>query len=292
MVDHSLWDADGTLRPAGRQPAARVERARAPSTAPGSPAVRIVVSGGFTADKIRRFEAGRRARRRLRRGLEPDPGRERLHGRRRPLRGPCRPPRSGAASCPTASSSCGESSGARASCGTSTRSATSCLRHGRLVRARAPRRCCPRCAPSWSGPGEHGIVHVASADDHELGDPEISDDARLRRHLPAALPARDARRGQGGRDRAGRSAAARRARLPAGTASSACSRGGARSCCSRRASTSSRTRAPSAVLDVPWHQAHVVRLRRRHRRLRRRRRSAGSGGAGTPVTFVDDASAA
>ena len=38
-----------------------------------------------------------------------------------------------------------------------------------------------------------GIVHVASADDHELTDDEISDDARLPDHLSAALPPWDAR---------------------------------------------------------------------------------------------------
>ena len=34
-----------------------------------------------------------------------------------------------------------------------------------------------------------GIVHVASADDHELTDPELSQHAGLPQHLPAALPA-------------------------------------------------------------------------------------------------------
>ena len=37
---------------------------------------------------------------------------------------------------------------------------------------------------------EDGVTHLATADDHELTDPEISDDARLRGDLPASLPAR------------------------------------------------------------------------------------------------------
>ena len=45
--------------------------------------VRIVVSGGFTAEKIRAFEEAGRAGRRVRRRLVADPRRERLHRRRR-----------------------------------------------------------------------------------------------------------------------------------------------------------------------------------------------------------------
>ena len=45
-----------------------------------------------------------------------------------------------------------------------------------------------------------GIPHVASADDHELTDAEISDEPGLPHDVPAALPARHARRGEGRRD--------------------------------------------------------------------------------------------
>ena len=50
--------------------------------------VRIVVSGGFDAEKIARFEARGRAGRRLRRGLLAAARPERLHRRRRPRRRP------------------------------------------------------------------------------------------------------------------------------------------------------------------------------------------------------------
>ncbi len=43
--------------------------------------------------------------------------------------------------------------------------------------------------PRWNGsstrPARRGIVHVASADDHELTDPEISDVAGLPQHVSA-----------------------------------------------------------------------------------------------------------
>ena len=48
---------DGRLRPARRQRAARPEGARRARRATGSSACRIVVSGGFTVEKIRAFEA-------------------------------------------------------------------------------------------------------------------------------------------------------------------------------------------------------------------------------------------
>ena len=76
-------------------------------------------------------------------------------------------------------------------------------RHGRdgAARRRRPRR---------------RIVHVASADDHELTDPEISELARLPEHVSAALPARHARRREDRRDEAARPAAARARPVPAG----------------------------------------------------------------------------
>ena len=54
-----------------------------------------------------------------------------------------------------------------------------------------------------------GVAHVASADDHELTDPEISDAPGLPQHVSAALPARHARRREDPETRAGRPAAAR-----------------------------------------------------------------------------------
>ena len=63
-----------------------------------------------------------------------------------------------------------------------------------------------------------GIVHVASADDHELTDPEISDAPDFRNDLSAALPARHARRAQDPGDGAGRPGAAHaRAAPPSAT---------------------------------------------------------------------------
>ena len=64
-----------------------VRLVRAELDAHGRRDVKIVVSGGFTADRIRAFEAARRAGRRLRRRLVADPRLERLHGRRRVVDG-------------------------------------------------------------------------------------------------------------------------------------------------------------------------------------------------------------
>jgi nicotinate phosphoribosyltransferase len=56
MVDHSLWTQMGRFDPRGVNPQL-VWNVRAALDGAGFPGVRIVVSGGFTADKIRRFEA-------------------------------------------------------------------------------------------------------------------------------------------------------------------------------------------------------------------------------------------
>ena len=99
---------DGPLRPAWRQSAARAEGARGarPRGLPGRPDRRL---GRLHGGQDPRVRGGRRAGRRLRRRLEPDPRRERLHGRRRPLRRRSPPPRRGGASCRTrASPACAE----------------------------------------------------------------------------------------------------------------------------------------------------------------------------------------
>ena len=108
------------------------------------------------------------------------------------------------------------------------------------------------------------LVHVASADDHELTDPEISDDARPPEHVPAALPARHARRREDPRDEAARPAAAlARSRIPPGPRPRA-DRG------------PPRDPAPEEELrrlHEPEHRAAARRARpRRDRRLRRRDR--------------------
>ncbi len=55
LVDRSLWDAMGRFRPTGVNPQL-VENVRHALDARGFSAVKIVVSGGFTVEKIREFE--------------------------------------------------------------------------------------------------------------------------------------------------------------------------------------------------------------------------------------------
>jgi nicotinate phosphoribosyltransferase len=55
MVDRSLWHEMGEFRPTGVTPEL-VERVRGALDAAGHPRVKIVVSGGFDAARIRRFE--------------------------------------------------------------------------------------------------------------------------------------------------------------------------------------------------------------------------------------------
>ena len=94
-MDRSLWDEMGGFKPTGVNPRL-VEKVRGALDGAGFTDVRIVVSGGFTADRIREFEATGRRRRRLRRRLIADPRPERLHRRRRAARRPARARRSGA----------------------------------------------------------------------------------------------------------------------------------------------------------------------------------------------------
>ena len=56
LVDRSLWDELGDFRPTGVNERL-VRKVRAALDARRPRAVRIVVSGGFTVDKIREFEA-------------------------------------------------------------------------------------------------------------------------------------------------------------------------------------------------------------------------------------------
>ena len=58
LVDRSLWDQMGTFKPTGVNPQLVWNVRRALDQA-GFPAVKIVVSGGFTVDKIRDFERER-----------------------------------------------------------------------------------------------------------------------------------------------------------------------------------------------------------------------------------------
>ena len=56
LVDRALWAEMGAFRPTGVNPAL-VERVRQALDAAGHERVKIVVSGGFTADRIREFES-------------------------------------------------------------------------------------------------------------------------------------------------------------------------------------------------------------------------------------------
>lgn len=55
LVDRALWDEMGDFRPTGVNPRL-VEKVRHALDRAGHPATRIVVSGGFTVEKIREFE--------------------------------------------------------------------------------------------------------------------------------------------------------------------------------------------------------------------------------------------
>ena len=84
----------GGFKPTGVNPRL-VEKVRGALDDAGYPDVRIVASGGFTAERIQEFESTGRPGRRLRRRLVADPRRQRLHGRRRLVDG--RPEREGRA---------------------------------------------------------------------------------------------------------------------------------------------------------------------------------------------------
>jgi len=58
LVDRSLWDGMGSFKPTGVNPEL-VRNVRRGLDGAGFPQVRIVVSGGFTVDKIREFEKQR-----------------------------------------------------------------------------------------------------------------------------------------------------------------------------------------------------------------------------------------
>ena len=128
-----------------------------------------------------------------------------------------------------------------------------------------------------------GIPHVASADDHELTDAEISEDARLLDDVSAALPARHARRREDRRRRAQDDPVPlaltevpehwlQGPRVPAPEEAF------------RRLHEPER-RAPAR----PARPRRGDRLRRRHRRLRRAA-IRGLLARGRAVTFVEEAS--
>ena len=56
LVDRSLWDEMGDFKPTGVNAAAGAQGARRARRAPASAGVKIVVSGGFTVEKIQEFE--------------------------------------------------------------------------------------------------------------------------------------------------------------------------------------------------------------------------------------------
>jgi nicotinate phosphoribosyltransferase len=57
LVDRALFDEMGGFKPTGVNPRL-VEKVRGALDAAGYPHVRIVASGGFTAERIREFESG------------------------------------------------------------------------------------------------------------------------------------------------------------------------------------------------------------------------------------------
>ena len=139
------------------------------STPPGTRGVRIVASGGFSVEKIEEFE---------RRGVPVD-----AYGVGSSL---IRGENDFTADIVVADGKPSSKVGRRLrpnprlervrlspSSGTSTRRSTSCSRTGSSP-CPAPTRRFPRWRGSSPGPRANGVVHVASADDHELTDPEIS----------------------------------------------------------------------------------------------------------------------
>ena len=95
LVDRSLWNEMGDFDPRGVNERL-VRKVRDALDADGFERVKIVVSGGFTVDKIQAFERRAGARGRVRDRLVADPRPERLHRRhrhdRRPPVGEGRPP--------------------------------------------------------------------------------------------------------------------------------------------------------------------------------------------------------
>ena len=160
-----------------------------------------------------------------------------------------------------------ERSGSDPCLGTSTRRSTSCSRTGKLYVPGAEETA-PAMGRLVAAAREAGIVHVASADDHELTDPEISDEPDFRNTYPphCLRGTRGAHEDPG--DRAGRPAAALARALPARA---------------RAGADRGPPRAPAPEeelrrLHEPEHRGAARRarpgrdrrLRRRDRRLRRR----------------------
>ena len=148
---------------------------------------------------------------------------------------------------------------------------------------RARRRPCPRWSASSRRRVRPAIVHVASADDHELTDPEISDAPGLPDDLSAALPARHPRRARRSRRRS-RSDPVPLSLEPAAGA------------LPRRGPRVPAPEEELRRLHEPQHRPAARRtstggdrgLRRRHGRLRRRR-DPRLPLPRPPVRFVEDA---
>ncbi len=87
MVDRSLLEEMGGFKPTGVN-RRLVEKVRDALDKHGYDDVRIVVSGGFDAARIKEFEAAQHPGRRLRRRLLADPRPERLHRGHRATRRP------------------------------------------------------------------------------------------------------------------------------------------------------------------------------------------------------------
>ena len=111
-----------------------------------------------------------------------------------------------------------------------------------------------------------GIVHVASADDHELTDGRDLGPARLRHDVSAALSARHARRAQDPGDRAGGPVP-----LALEPAAGALLRGRREFLLLKKSFDVFTNPNTDRVARPPAAAEEIVRLRRRHGRLRRRR---------------------
>ena len=169
LVDRSLWDEMGDFDPRGVNERL-VRKVRAALDDAGHTGVRIVVFGRILGREDRGVRAPRRPRRRVRRRLVADPRRERLHGRHRRHRREAEledrssaPPEPAARACRSL---------ARVLWDVDTQ-VDFVLPDGKLAVPGAAA-AVPAMARLVGWARDNGVVHVASADDHELTDPEIS----------------------------------------------------------------------------------------------------------------------
>ena len=190
LVDRSLWEELGDFQPTGVNPQL-VWKVREALDGAGFDQVSIVVSGGFTVDKIREFEAHGVPVDAYGVGLVADPRLERLHRRHRAHRRTAvREVRAQSAVEPAPRARSREP----AFSGTSTRRSTSSTPTASWLFRDADSMRWPRWRSSCTAGRAAGIPHVASADDHELTDAEISEAPdfarRIRRTACAARAAR------------------------------------------------------------------------------------------------------